>query len=230
VTAVAEQVKTALQWLERRGSSRVREDMRVRYGIIAPRAYGVPVGMIQKLAKELGRDHDLALALWETGWYEARLLTAYVDQPEMVTRAQMDRWARECDNWGVVDTLCFCLFDRSPHAWGRVKAWSGRKEEFVKRSGVVLLACLALHDRASPDGPFLGALPLLEKAATDERNFVRKGVSWAIRTVGGRNRALNRATLQLVERLAQSENPTARSIGKLGIRDLKSPALRRRLR
>src|SRR5262245_1689577 len=117
MTTMAQQVRDALAWLERRGSRRTREEMLTRYGITAPKAFGVSVGAIQQLAKRLGRDHALAVALWDTGWYEARLLASFVAQPERVTQAQMDRWARDFDNWGVVDTVCFQLWDRTPHAW-----------------------------------------------------------------------------------------------------------------
>lgn len=213
-------VDAALQWLESRGSRKTREEMQSRYGITAAKAYGVPVGVIQKLAREIGRDHALAQALWTTGWYEARILTCYVDQPEKVTAAQMDRWARDWDNWGIVDTLCFCLFDRTPHAWGKVEQWSGRREEYVKRGAFALLACLALHDQTATDDRFLKSLKLIEKAATDERNFVKKGVSWAIRAIAMRNASLSKAALELAKRLAQSDDPTAKSIGKLAIRDI----------
>lgn len=225
---MAERVEEALRWLERRGTKRTRDDMLTRYGITASRAYGVPVGVIQQLARQTGRDHALAAALWETGWYEARLATAYIDEPEKVTSGQMDRWARDWDNWGIVDTLCFCLFDRTPHAWGKVGRWSRRREEFVRRGAFALLACLALHDETAPDARFLDSLKLIERAATDERNFVKKGVSWALRAIGGRNGTLNIAALELARRLAESADPTARSIGKLGIRDLGTPALQRR--
>jgi 3-methyladenine DNA glycosylase AlkD len=225
---MAMRVGEALRWLESRGSKRTRDDMLTRYGITASRAYGVPVGAIQQLACLTGRDHALAAALWQTGWYEARLAAAYIDEPEKVTAGQMDRWARDWDNWGIVDTVCFCLFDRTPQAWGRVERWSQRREEFVRRGAFALLACLALHDKTAPDARFLNSLKLIEKAATDERNFVKKGVSWAVRAIGGRNRTLNIATLGLARRLAGSEDPTAKSIGKLGIRDLGSPALQHR--
>ena len=140
MTDAAERVDEALRWLERRGSKKVREEMLTRYGITAPKAFGVSVGAIQQLGKKLGRDHDLAAALWDTGWYEARLLTAFVDDPAQVTAPQMDRWARDFDNWGVCDTLCFALFDRTPHAWKKVEPWSRRREEFVKRAAFALMA------------------------------------------------------------------------------------------
>ena len=220
MTAMPERVRAVLDRLERQGSARIREDMLKRYGIVAPKAYGVSVGAIQRVAKSLGRDHDLALALWATGWYEARLLTAYVDQPERVSSAQMDRWARDFDNWGVCDTLCFCLFDRTPHAWRKVDQWAGRRQEFVRRAAFALLASLALHDKATDDAPFRARLPLIERAAADERNFVKKGVSWALRSIARRSPALHTASLELARRLAASEAPAERWVGKDALREM----------
>jgi 3-methyladenine DNA glycosylase AlkD len=215
-----DRVNETLAWLERRGSRRVRDDMANRYGIHAPKAYGVSVGTIQQRAKQLGRDHDLAAALWETGWYEARMLTAYIDEPERVTAAQMDRWARDFDNWGICDTVCFCLFDRTPHAWRKVEQWSRRRDEFVKRAAFALLASLALHDKRTGDEPFLRSLELVERAAPDERNFVKKGVSWALRAIGRRNKALNAAAVKTARRLVASPEPAARWVGKDALREL----------
>jgi 3-methyladenine DNA glycosylase AlkD len=230
VSATAGRVKEALAWLEHRSSKRVREDMESRYGIITPKAYGVPVSVIQQLGKQLGRDHDLAAALWETGWYEARMLTAFVDEPERVTPAQMDRWARDFDNWGICDTICFHLFDRTAHAWKKPGPWSKRREEFVKRAAFALLAGLSLHDKQAKDEAFLRTLPLIEGAAGDERNFVKKGVSWALRVMGRRNRALNAACLDTARRLVESDQPAARWIGRQAAKELSSAAVVRKLR
>lgn len=220
--------KFAIAWLEQHGSKRIRDEYEPRYGIVAKKAFGVPMRDIQALAKKLGRNHELAAALWNTGWYEARLLTAYVDDPAKVTAAQMDKWARDFDNWGVVDTLCFSLFDRTPHAWRKVDQWSRKRDEYVKRAGFVLLACLALHDKKSGDEPFLKTIPLLEDGASDGRNFVAKAVSWAIRSIGGRSRALNTALIEMAERLVESPDPAPRAIGKLALKDLRNPTLQRR--
>jgi 3-methyladenine DNA glycosylase AlkD len=225
---MAERVREVLERLERRGGQRAREEMRTRYGIVAPKAYGVSMGTIQQLAKALGHDHALAAALWATGWYEARLLAAYVDQPERVTAAQMDRWAKDFDNWGVCDTLCFCLFDRTPHAWRKVEQWSRRRDEFVRRAAFALLASLALHDKRTGDAAFLRTLPLVERAAADERNFVKKGVSWALRGVGQRSAGLHAASMALATRLAGSDSAAARWVGKDTLRDLSRPLVARR--
>ena len=226
MTTTEDHVSEVLRSLERQGSQRARDDMRTRYGIVTPKAFGTSMGAIQQLGKRLGRDHDLAAALWATGWHEARLLAAYVDEPVRVTPAQMDRWARDFDNWGVCDTLCFCLFDRTPHAWRKVDQWSRRRDEFVKRAAFALLASLALHDKRAGDEPFLRALPLIERGASDERNFVKKGVSWALRATGRRNRTLHQASLELARRLADSLEPGPRWVGKDAYRELASPKVR----
>jgi 3-methyladenine DNA glycosylase AlkD len=200
-----------------------------RYGIVAPKVFGVSVSALQQLAKRVGRDHDLAAALWETGWYEARMLTAFVDDPARVTPAQMDRWARDFDNWAICDTVCFHLFDRTPHAWRKVEVWSDRRAEFVRRAAFALLAGLALHDKTTGDDPFLRSLAWIERAASDDRNFVKKGVSWALRTIGRRNPALNAAAVDTARRLVDSPEPAARWIGRGGLKELTSPAVRKRL-
>ena len=226
---MAERVRDSLAWLERHGSKAYREAMLTRYGITAPRSYGVKVGMIQQLAKRLGKDHDLAEALWKTGWYEARMLSSYVDDPALVTSGQMDRWARDFDNWGICDTVCFVLFDKTPHAWRKVDQWSKRREEFVKRAAFALIASLALHDKASGDKPFLRSLKVIERGATDPRNFVKKGVSWALRLIGRRNRALHAKALSSARHLSASTDATARWIGKGAVRELTGPIVMRKI-
>jgi 3-methyladenine DNA glycosylase AlkD len=224
----SERVTQALGWLERRGSKRNREGM-ARYGLVARQVFGVSVGDLQKYARTLGHDHTLAVELWETGWYEARLLAAFVDEPAKVTAAQMDRWARSFENWGDCDTVCLHLFDKSPLAWRKVAPWCGRKPEFERRAGFALLAALALHDKASSDAPFRKALGLIRKAATDERNFVKKAVNWALRSIGNRSLVLYDAAIELAEEFAESEDPTTRWIGKDALRDLRRPLVRKRV-
>jgi len=227
--SIQESVNTALAWLQRRGSKRIRDEMEPRYGIRTDKAFGVSMADLRSLAKELGRDHELAAALWTTGWYEARLLATLVDEPERVTAAQMDRWCRDFDNWGICDTACFALFDRTPHALAKVRQWSKRRNEFEKRAAFALLACLALHDKNATDESFLGLLPLIESAADDERNFVKKAVNWALRAIGGRNPKLNVAAVAVARRLADSPQASARWIGKDALRQLASPASAKRI-
>jgi 3-methyladenine DNA glycosylase AlkD len=225
-----EQVQAVVASLKRLGSKRTRDEMGPRYGIFTDKAFGVKMSQIQQVAKRVGRNHELAAALWETGWYEARMLTSFVDEPERVASAQMDRWCRDFDNWGICDTLCFNLFDRTPFGFAKVVKWSSSREEFVKRGAFALLACLALHDKKANDEQFRKCLPLIERAATDDRNFVKKGVSWALRLVGRRNFALNREAVELSKRLAASEEPAARWIGRGALKELTNPVLVRKLK
>ncbi len=221
-------VASALRWLEAHASKSVRDSM-LRYAIPNEHALGVRMGEIQKLAKQLGRDHALALALWKTGVYEAQMLCAYVDEPTRVTAAQMDAQARAFDNWAICDTLCFALWVRTPHAFAKIRKWATSRDEFVKRASFALLASVALKDKDAGDAEFLRGLKHIEKAATDERNFVKKAVNWALRGIGSRNLALNEAAVALSKKLAASSEPAPRWIGKDALRQLGSPATRRRL-
>src|SRR5688572_25360915 len=214
------EVRTALSSLDQMSTARDRENL-ARFGITAPKAFGVSMANVQVLAKRLGRSHELALDLWDTGWYEARLLTSFVDEPARVTLAQMDRWCRDFDNWGICDTVCFHLFDRTPHAWAKVAKWHDQRGEFVRRAAFALLASLALHDKATGDQPFVDSLALIEGAATDERNFVKKGVSWALRLIGRRNATLRTAAKAVARRLADSTSDSARWIGNGALKELK---------
>lgn len=205
----------AMDALEALGEAKVRDGM-ARYGIVTQeRVIGVSMANIQKVAKQLGRDHALAEALWETRVYEARLLVAYVADPAALTPAQMDAWTRDMDNWATPDTLAFKLFDQSPHAFDMVDRWADDPDEWVKRMAFALLASLALHDKKRLDQPFLKRLPLIEAAATDDRNFIKKGVSWALRSIGEKKSPVLRvAARELADRLEASADKTAKWIGR----------------
>lgn len=221
-------VSAVIAWLKRRGKKSVREGM-ARFAIPAYKAFGIPVGDLRKYAKELGRDHELAAKLWESGWYEARLLAAFVAEPERVTPAEMDRWCQDFDSWAVCDTVCFHLYDRTPYAWPKIKAWAKRKPEFEKRAAFALLASIALHDKQAADDPFAASLPLIEQAATDERNFVKKAVVWALRGIASRSPELYAAAVGTAEGLAASEDKTARWVGSTTLRELRGAAATKRL-
>ncbi|ALN82862.1 DNA alkylation repair protein [Lysobacter antibioticus] len=221
---LAERLADALAQL-RAASSTSHRDGLARYAIPTERAFGVPMASIQAIAKRLGRDRELAEALWGSGWYEARLLASYLDDPAEVSAAQMDRWGRQFDNWAVCDTVCFALFDRSPHAWRKIDQWAGRRGEFLKRAAFALLASKTVHDKAAPDAAFLHGLELIEAGAGDERNFVKKAVNWALRSIGKRNAVLHAAALAVAKRLAASKDAAPRWVGKDALRELNSAAV-----
>jgi 3-methyladenine DNA glycosylase AlkD len=195
-----------------------------RYGIRSAIVFGVSAPVIRARARTLGRDHDLALALWESGALEARSLAGLVDDPARVTRGQMERWARGFDSWAVVDGTCSNLFDRTPFAREKAHAWSGRTAEHVKRAGFVLMAAMAVHDKRAPDSLFLEFLPEIEAQADDGRNLVKKGVNWALRQIGKRNPRLHREAMAVCRRLRASASPAARWVASDALRELRNPA------
>lgn len=213
-------VDDALDWLRANADLATLEAMKTRYGIHAKRALGVPMRKMKELGKQLGTDHDLAAELWSTGWYEARIVASMVDDPEAVTPEQMDSWVEEFDNWAVVDTVCFNLFDRTPHAWVKVDQWAKREEEFVKRTAFALLWSLTAHDAQAPETRFFHGLQLIEREAADGRPLVDKAIGMALRAIGKRRRGLRSVALEISERLATSSDPAARRIGRPAVREL----------
>lgn len=200
-----------------------------RYGIRAVNVWGVSAPDLHGLAKELGRDHRLASQLWRTGVHDARILAALIDDPAKVTPSQMERWAGDFDSWAVCDAACGCLFDRTLHAWDKAVEWAGREPEYVKRAGFVLMATLAVHDKKAPDERFAKFLPLIVKHATDERNFVKKAVNWALRQLGKRNRRLNALAIRTAERIRRTDSRAARWIAADALRELTCGAVQARL-
>jgi 3-methyladenine DNA glycosylase AlkD len=223
------EVQAALAWLKRTGSKTIRDDMGPKYGIHVEQAFGVSMANMKILAKKLGTDHELAAALWDTGWYEARMLACMIDDPAEVSTLQMDKWCADFDNWGICDTVCFNLFDRTPYAWKKLAAWSKQDGEFQKRTAFALLWSLTVHDKKAEDSQFIKGLALIEHEAQDERHFVKKSVNMALRAIGKRNAALNEAATMTAQRLAESSDATARWIGKDALRELTSPVLIKRL-
>lgn len=216
-------VDDVLAELRAMGSADHRDGM-ARFGIegdTASRAFGVRTGDVRALAKRLGRTHELSQRLFKTGYYEARLLAAFVGEPAKLTPAMMTAWAEEFDNWATCDTACFDLFDKvEPSlAFDMVRAWSKREEEFVKRAAFALLAGVAQHNKKLPDKVLECAFPIIEQAATDPRNFVKKGVSWALRGIGQRSPSLLARAKKTAERLAKSEHAAARWVGKDALRE-----------
>jgi 3-methyladenine DNA glycosylase AlkD len=211
-------VQAILAALEAEASVKVRGEMGPRFGIHTDNALGVRMEAMLALAKQVGRDHALAEALWATGVYEARITASMVDDPAAVTPEQMDRWRADFDNWGITDTVCLKLFDRVPCAGAKALAWTRLNDEFGRRAGFALLAGMAIHRRGDP-ALFRAGLAQVEACATDERNFVKKAVNWALRAIGLKGDAVLRAQARaLAERLAASSDRTARWIGKDALR------------
>jgi len=197
-------------------------------GIAVEHAYGVTVGELRNLAKEVGRDSGLAARLWDSGVHEARILASMVDDPAAVDDAQLERWAAEFDSWDLCDQVCQNLFRRSPHAWDKAVRWTTRNEPLVKRAGFALIAGLAVAEKQADDERFAALLGPLAAGADDDRPLVRQGASWALRAIGKRSRDLNRLALGTAEQLRE-QGGAARWVGTDALRELRSPAVRERL-
>jgi 3-methyladenine DNA glycosylase AlkD len=201
-----------------------------RFGINPDRALGVRVPDLRRLSKEIGTDHRLALALWKTGLHEARILASMVDDPAEVTEAQMEAWVGDFDSWDLCDQCCGNLFDKTPFAFVKAIEWATRDEEFPKRAGFALMAWAAVHDKRAEDRVFLDFLPIIEREAGDERNFVKKAGNWALRQIGKRNPRLHRAALAAAKRMSKrNDSLAARWIGTDAVRELSSEAVKKRL-
>jgi 3-methyladenine DNA glycosylase AlkD len=179
--------------------------------------------MIRALAKEIGRSHELAQQLWDSGIHEARILAGMVDDYRHVSEEQMERWVKDFNSWDLCDQVCSNLFDKTPFAYDKAKSWTVRNEEFVKRAGFALMACLAVHDKKASDQQFLLFFPLIKKESVDERNFVKKAVNWALRQIGKRNLALNQAAIELAHEIKTIDSKSARWIANDALRELANP-------
>jgi 3-methyladenine DNA glycosylase AlkD len=221
VEAVIEQLKSLAQPENLAGMA--------RFGIATEQVLGIPLPALRNLAKQYRRNHPLALALWDTGIHEARILAALVDDPSQVTEEQMEAWVRDFNSWDLCDQCCGNLFDKTPLAYDKAIEWSHREEEFVKRAGFALMAWLAVHDKNADDDRFRAFFPHLEQGAADERNFVKKAVNWALRQIGKRNRTLNREAVNTARRIQQQDTRSARWIAAHTFRELTSPKVQERL-
>jgi 3-methyladenine DNA glycosylase AlkD len=202
-----------------------------RFGISSRHeVLGIPTPVMQRIARELGHSHELASELWESRVFEARCLAVLSDDPKLVNEAQMERWVKDFDNWAVCDNCCGHLFDKTPYAYRKAVEWSRREEEYVKRAAFSLMAVLAVHDRRASDSKFVRFLPILKRGSTDERNFVRKAVNWALGQIGKRNMALNKAALKAAQEIRKIDSPSARWIAADALRELRSEAVQNRLR
>jgi 3-methyladenine DNA glycosylase AlkD len=201
-----------------------------RFGIVGKGRLGVSIPSLRKLARSIGKDHSLANKLWMTRIPDAMILAAFIGEPEKLTKEEMDTWVKTITSWDVCDQVCSNLFDRSPHAWTRIHPWASHDREFVKRAAYVLIASLALHDREAPDARFMALLPLIRRGATDEHNYVRKAVNWALRHIGKRNDRLHKEALAEARVIRQLPSPSARWIAADAIRELENPKTIARIR
>jgi 3-methyladenine DNA glycosylase AlkD len=201
-----------------------------KYGITPARAFGVSIPDLRKIAKEVGVDHTLALRLWEKDIRETRILASMIDDPDVVTEGQMDGWVRDFDYWEICDQCCMNLFEDTPYAYKKCLEWSSWKKEFEKRTGFVLIARLAVSDKKAEDNRFLPFLSVIKRESTDDRNYVKKAVNWALRQIGKRNLALNMEAVKTAGEIREMDSRSARWIASDALRELTGDKVQARLR
>ncbi len=200
-----------------------------RFGINPENTYGVSIPNLRKIAKETVADHALAQQLWASGIHEAQILASMVDEPEMVTEIQMESWVKDFNSWDVCDQCCMNLFEKTKFAYQKAVEWSSNDKEFIKRTGFVLMARLAVSDKKASDDNFLKFLPIIKRESTDDRNFVKKAVNWALRQIGKRNLNLNKMAIKTAGKIQQIDSKSARWIAADAIRELTGEAIQKRL-
>ncbi|MBL7206408.1 MAG: DNA alkylation repair protein [Candidatus Aenigmarchaeota archaeon] len=205
-----------------------REGMK-RFGIDTSKALGIRIPILRKMAKEIGKNHQLAQELWDTDLHEIRILASMIDDPKLVTEEQMDQWVKGFNSWDICDQCCMNLFDKTEFAKAKALEWSSKEEEFVRRAGFALMASLALHRNKHNDEYFMEFFPMIKEKSTDERNFVKKAVNWALRQIGKRNLVLNEAAIKTAEEIQNMDSKSAKWIAMDALRELKSEAIQKRL-
>ncbi|MCU0853271.1 MAG: DNA alkylation repair protein [Thermoplasmata archaeon] len=201
-----------------------------RYGISPEGNYGICTPILFGLAKRAGKDHDLAQRLWASGIRDARIVAFKVDDPKLVTDEQMDRWVKDFSSWDICDGTCLHLFADAKPARKKAMQWSKSRSEFVKRAGYVMMAVLAVHDKKSGDETFKPFFALIVKGATDERNYVKKAVNWALRQLGKRSLELNREAVAVARKIQELDSKAARWIAADALRELTDEKVQERLR
>ncbi|MFC1733971.1 DNA alkylation repair protein [candidate division KSB1 bacterium] len=215
--------------LKKSGKLENREGM-ARFGINVANAFGVSVTRIREIAKEIGKNHNLALTLWDTGYHEARMLACIIDEHTKVSEEQMEQWVLDFDSWDLCDQCCSNLFRKTPFAYQKIEEWTSREETFVRRAGFVLIATLAVHDKKAKDVQFIDFFPLIAEKATDDRNMVKKAVNWALRQIGKRNMDLNKIAVAHAKELLEMKNKTASWIANDALRELTNEKTLKRIR
>ena len=221
--------KELLKILHSKANTKNVEGM-AKFGMTSTKRLGISVPDMRKIAKQNGKDHAVAMELWDTGIPEAQIVAALIAEPEKLTEGQMEHWVKDFNSWDVCDQVCMNLFDKTPLAWKKIYDWSEREEEFVKRAAFSLIACMAWHIKTLPDEKLIELFPLIKREATDERNFVKKAVNWALRHIGKKNKTLNKAAISLAKEIKQIDSKSARWIASDAIRELESEKVQQRLK
>ncbi|MGA2676283.1 MAG: DNA alkylation repair protein [Methanobacterium sp.] len=201
-----------------------------RFGINSKNAFGVKMPELRRMSKKAGKNHELAEKLWHAGYNETKILASLIEEPKNVTEDQMDKWAIGFNSWDICDQCCINLFYKTPFVYKKIFEWSERKEEFIKRAAFTLMAVLAVHDEKATDNKFKQFYPLIIRESTDNRNYVKKAINWALRQIGKKNRNLNNESIKIAEQIREIDAKSAKWIAQNALRELKSEKVQERLK
>jgi len=221
--------KQVINKLKSMGNPKNVEGM-ARFGINPENNYGNSVTSLRKFAREIGKNHQLALLLWDSKIHDARMLAAHIDDPKLVTEDQMEHWVKDFDSWDVCDNACGHLFDKTTFTYKKAFEWSKRPEEYVKRAGFAIIAWAAIHNKKDDDKVFEDFLKVIKRESNDDRNYVKKAVNWSLRNIGKRNKNMNKKAIETAEEIKKIDSKTARWIANDAIRELTSTKIKNRLK
>jgi 3-methyladenine DNA glycosylase AlkD len=216
------QLKEILHELKKMGDPKVKK-IKERFVIVPPNSYGIFLKDLNILARRIGKNDELAIKLFDTGVYEARLLTSMLFNPQNLTERLMEKWVKAFDNWEICDTFCMNVFGKSRFAVKKAFAWAEKKPEYQKRAGFVCMVQYAFTNQEAPNNVFEKFFPVIIKHASDERTYVMKGINWALRQIGKRNKNLYKEALEVADEILKLDSKPARWIAKDAIRQLKKP-------
>jgi len=222
-------VNEVIKELKKHSNPKDREGM-ARFGINPEKALGVRIPVLRKLAKQIGKNHELAQQLWDTDIHEARILASMIDDSKLVTKKQMDYWVKGFNSWDLCDQCCSNLFDKTEFVHEKILEFVKNEKEFIRRTGFVLIATSAVHNKVWKDKDFERYFSLIEKYSDDDRNFVKKAVNWALRQMGKRNKSLNKKCIVLAKKIQKRDSKSAKWIANDAIRELEDPKIQKKLK
>ncbi|MGD9895058.1 MAG: DNA alkylation repair protein [Dehalococcoidia bacterium] len=183
---------SVLQELESMGTEQNRKTYR-RHGV-ADEIYGVSYANLGKLKKRIKVDHDLAMALWESGNHDARILATMVADPMRADEAMLDAWAHDLTDPVTADAVAD-LAARSGLAQPMAERWMASEDEWIGRAGWHTLARLAGRPDSPPDSYFEGYITTIERDLHTRKNRVREAMNSALIAIGVRGGLLEQKAL-----------------------------------
>jgi len=192
-----------------------------KFGIISNNSLGIYHKDLKLLAKEIGQNNELALELFDTGIYEARILCSKIYNPNDITEEQMQMWVNTFENWEICDSFCMGFFAQSKYALQKTEEWSQRNEEFIKRASFTIMASYGFANKKATNEVFERFLEIIQREVDDDRIYIKKAVNWALRNIGKRNLDLNKKAVITANKILENPSKSAQWIAKNALKELR---------